>query len=159
MAENENMVDIGLKLKCLWHDVDVYKLSVSANTGTFSGGTEVYVSIGGLAEAASGLQGFPSDTSDIRELQFGTFGTEFAGGAIHLGLLCKDGAGHAVLEIRIESEDGCHTNSKWNRPEQSAHFFADVEAAALDDFVAELLSLEEHKTGVASMRFANSPTR
>ncbi|MGA2166859.1 MAG: hypothetical protein ABSG62_01520 [Terracidiphilus sp.] len=143
----------GLEIRYLWHDIDVYKLCVSASSGAFSGGTELYTSLGALAEAASTLQGFPVDTSDIRKLQFGAFEREFAGFGVNLHFFCKDGAGHAVLEIRVESEDGCETNSKWNRPEQSAHFFAGVEPSAIDDFVAELRRLEAEKCGVASLRF------
>jgi len=147
---------IGLKMCYLWHDIDVYKVRISGSNGVFSGGTDVYRGIGGIAEAASTLDGFPVNTSDHRELQFGAFGRDFAGGGVNLRFFCKDGAGHAVLEFRIESEDGCYTNSRWNQPEQSARFFAEVEPSAIDDFVAELRKLEEEKSGIASLRFADS---
>jgi hypothetical protein len=147
---------VGLQLKYLWSDVDVIELRVIASNGIFSGGADLYAPTGGLAEAASTLQGFPANTSDVRELQFGAFGSDSAGGGANLRFSCKGGAGHAVLEFRVESEDGNDTHLTWNRPEQSAHFFAEIEACAIDDFVAELRKLEDAKSGIATLRFAQS---
>src|ERR1700677_4932691 len=112
---------VGLQLKYLWSDVDVIELRVIASNGIFSGGADLYAATGGLAEAASTLQGFPANTSDVRELQFGAFGSESAGGGANLRFSCKGGAGRAVLELRVESEDENDTHSRWNRSEQSAH--------------------------------------
>jgi hypothetical protein len=149
---------VGLQLKYLWHDLDVLELKVSASSGKFSGTAETYVSIGGLAEAADALNGFPRDLSDVRELKFGEFGRGFAGGAALLRFFCKDSAGHAVIELRIESEHERNTGSRWNLQEQNAHFLSEIEASAVDDFVAELRLLEVNKSGMASLRFTNSPT-
>jgi hypothetical protein len=158
MREKEEIMSLGLQLKYLWHDIDVYEFDVSASNGRFSGAAKTYVSIGGLAEAAGVLKGFPRELSDVRELQFGAFGRESAGGGAHLRFFCKDSAGHAVVELRIESDDESNTGSHWNLPEQTAHFFGEVEACAVDNFVVELRLLEENKTGVASLRFADLPT-
>jgi hypothetical protein len=158
VLEREEIMSIGLQLKYLWHDVDVFELEVAASNGEFSGAAKTYISIGGLDEAAEDLKGFPRDLSDIRELKFGEFGRKSAGGGAHVRFFCKDSAGHAVAEIRIESEDESNTGSRWNLPEQTAHFFGEIEASAVDDFVAELRLLEETKSGAASLRFADSPT-
>jgi hypothetical protein len=148
-----------LQIKYLWHDVDAYKLRVFASNGTFSGGADVFLSIGGIAEAASALKGFPQYPLDSRELQFGAFRSGLPGGGMRLRLSCKDDAGHAVLEVRVESEHRSEISAHSSRPEQTAHFFADVESGAIDRFVAELLDVDKHKAGVASLRFTNSPTR
>jgi hypothetical protein len=150
-------MSIGLQMKYLWHDVDVFKLEIAASNRKFSGVAECYVSIGNLAEAAEQLKGFPCDPSDIRELKFGEFGREFAGGCSLVRFFCRDSAGHAVVEVQIESERMREMGSIWNCPEQTAHFFAEIEARAVDDFVDELRQLEEIKGGAASLRFANSP--
>jgi len=152
-------VSIGLQLKYLWHDVDVFEVKVMASNGEFSGAAKTYVSIGAFAEAAEVLKGFPRDLSDVRELKFGEFGRESAGGCAHLRFFCKDSAGHAVVEFRIESEDESNTGSQWNLPEQSVHFFAEIEASAVDDFVADFRQLEENKRGSASLRFDGLRTR
>lgn len=158
MWEKEEIMRLGLQLKYLWHDVDVLELEVVASNGKFSGASNAYVSIGGLGEAAIALKGFPRDLSDIRELKFGEFGRESAGGCAQIRFFCKNSAGHAVAEIQIETEDESNTGSRWNLPEQTAHFFGEIEASAVDDFVAELRLLEETKSGAASLRFADSPT-
>lgn len=159
MREKEEIMSLGLQLKYLWHDADVFEIEVSASNGDFSGAVRTYVGIDKLAEAAETLGGFPQDISDVRELKFGEFGRESAGGCAHIRFFCKNSAGHAVAELQIETEDESNTGSRWNLPEQIAHFFGGVEASAIDDFVAELRLLEENKSGVASLRFADMPTR
>ena len=142
-------------MKYLWHDIDVFEVEVSASNGNFSGAAKTYVGINYLAEAAEMLEGFPNNVSDIRELQFGASGREFAGGSAHLRFFCKNPAGHAVVELRIESEDESNSGSDWNLPEQTALFYGEIEASAVDEFVAELRQLEKSKSGIASLRFAN----
>jgi hypothetical protein len=143
----------GFQLKYLWHDIDVYEFEATASNGQFSGAAKAYVPIGGLAEAAASLEGFPRHVSDAREIQLGAFGREFAGGGVSLRFFCKDSSGHAVVEFRFESEDESNTGSRWNLPEQTAHFFAGIEATAVDEFVGELRRLEENKSGIALLRF------
>lgn len=159
VSENEDTMNLGLQMKYLWHDLDMYEFDVSASNGKFSAAARPYVGIGCLVEAADKIEGFPRDISDVRELQFGAFGRGFAGGAVHLRFSCMDGAGHAVVELQIESEHLRNMGSRWNRPEEIAHFFVEIEATAVDDFVAELRQLEENKSGAALLRSADLPTR
>jgi hypothetical protein len=142
----------GLEFKYLWHDVDVFEVAILASNGEFAGAAKTYIQVGGLSGAAQTLDGFPRNLSDARELSFGSFGREFAGGGVHLRFFCGDGAGHAVAEIRIESEDARATGSRWRRPEQTAHLFAEFEAHAMDEFVAELRQMEETMSGCAALR-------
>jgi hypothetical protein len=140
----------GLELKHLWHDGDVFELRASASNGRFSGESKPYVGIGDLAAKAAILEGFPSDVEDVRELEFGAFGQEFAGGGLHLRFFCADGAGHAAVEVRIEDKfqrDGQHL------PAQKVNFLGFIEASAVDEFVMELRQLEEKKSGSALLRF------
>jgi hypothetical protein len=139
----------------LWHDIDVYEFDLSASNGRFSGAAKTYVSIGGLAEAAEALKGFPRELSDVGELQFGAFGRESAGGAVHLRFFCIDGAGHAVVELRFKSASDCYSNLSGDGPIQSAQFVAEIEENAVDDFVAELRLSEENRSGAASLRFTD----
>jgi hypothetical protein len=158
MREKEDTMNVGLQLNYLWHDVDVYELEVIASNSQFSGAARTYLSIGGLVEAAEALEGFPRDLSDARDLEFGAFGRDFAGGGAHFRFFCKDSAGHAVVEIRIESEHERNSGSRWNLPAQTVQFFGEIEASAVDDFVSELRQLEENKNGFALLRFINSLT-
>ena len=139
-------MDRGFHFEVIWNDNDVLEVRVSAWNGTFGGSTAVYVPIGGLAKAATKIEGFPRHPSDKRELQFGVFGPERAGGALCMAFYCKDAAGHALVEARIESEHG------EAREAESALFFVPVEATAVDGFVEDLRRLEADRRGIAALR-------
>ncbi len=59
---------------------------------------------------------------------------------------CRDTAGHALVEVTIESETGGTPKA------QSALFFVPVEATAVDAFVADLRRLEADRRGTAVLR-------
>ena len=50
------------------------------------------------------LVGFPVGVEDQREVTFGAFGPNSAGGAMNLKLSCIDGAGHCRLHLLIEAD-------------------------------------------------------
>ena len=144
-------MDTGFQFEFLWNDNDVFEIRVAAWNGQFGGSADVYVPIGGLAEAAAKLEGFPHQPSDTREIQFGAFGREWAGGGVSMRFYCKDGAGHGLVEARIESDyRAAHTA-------QSALLFAYIEAAAVDTFVTELRCLETKLCGTALLRASGPP--
>jgi hypothetical protein len=136
-------MDKGIQFEILYSDSDLLEFRVAAWNGQFGGTACVYVSIGALAEAAARLEGFPRDPSDIREIQFGVFGPNAAGGAVRMRFYCKDSAGHAVVEARVESGQ--------SRP-QEAFLFLSIEAAAVDTFVNDLRCLETDPSIVAFLR-------
>ena len=146
----------GLELKCCWYDQDALELGVTASNAKFSGLAHPYVSLDYLAEAAEILDRFPKDTSDTRELSFGTPGEKFAGGFVHLKFSCRDLSGHAVIEVEIESKNESRRESLWNQFPQASHFFAEIEANAVDEFVKELRQLNQNKNGTAWLPFASS---
>jgi hypothetical protein len=150
------MGNAGLELKCRWYDVDVLEISVSASNTAFSGSAFPYVSLDHLAEAAVILDGFPRDTSDTRELRFGTPGEGFAGGFVRLIFSCRDLSGHGVVEVEIESKNESQPENSWIQASQTSHFFAGVEANAVDDFVKELRLLSETKNGAAWLTFSST---
>lgn len=143
----------GFTLKILWRDADVFRLATSASNGRFSAFARPYAAVGALAGAAQLLEGFPGGPSDSRELQFGSFGDGVAGGAVYLRFFCTGSSGQAVVELRFEDEGERNTGVQWNRPDQTAHFFASTEAFAVDEFVAQLLRLDRSKSGEAFLRF------
>jgi hypothetical protein len=144
----------GLTIKFLWHDTDVVEVSIAASNGEFSGVSRAYIDRDDPRIAASTLEGFPKRPDDIREVSFGTLDPQFAGGGAQLRFLCKDSSGHAVVEIRIACEAEPESN-RLSRPTQSAHFYADVEAAAIDDFVRELKAFDPDESGSAYLRFGS----
>lgn len=139
-------MDTGFRFAVLWSDADVIKGRASAWNGQFGGTADVYVGTGGLAEAALNLDGFPRSLSDRRQLQLGEFGPATAGGAATMHFYCKDSAGHALVEVRMESDQTQEI------PAQTVFLVAAVEPAAIDSFVADLRRLEQDLRGTAYLR-------
>jgi hypothetical protein len=143
-------MDTGFRLEVIWNDNDVFKVRVSAWNGAFGGSADTYVAIGGLTGAAAKLEGFPLQPSDVRELQFGAFGPEWAGGAANMCFYCKDAAGHSVVEARIESDQ--LRDHRGASQVQSVSLFVPIEANAVDSFVSDLRRLEIDQCGVAVLK-------
>jgi hypothetical protein len=139
-------MDTGVRIGVLWNDADMFEVRLSAWNGLFGGSANIYISIGGLAESSEKLKGFPRNPSDKRALDFGAFGPQAAGGAATMNFYCGDSAGHASVEVRIES-DHCG-----EIPAQSVLLIAAVEPAAVDSFVADLRRLEADQQGTAFLR-------
>jgi hypothetical protein len=149
----------GFRLRYLRNDADLLKLEAFASNGRFSAFARAYAGVNSLAEAAEALEGFPRDSADVRELQFGTFGngaeggSETEGGAVHMRFFSTGAFGHTVLEIRFEDECERNSGSRWKRPDQTAHFFGWTEPFAVAEFVAEIRQMDESKSGEACLRF------
>jgi hypothetical protein len=145
----------GLELTCLWYDTDILELRVCASNGAYSGCAKPYLDLHGLAELAARLEGFPRDASDVREVSLGAKGSEFAGGFISIMLFCRDSAGHAVLEFKAVSKNEPGTpDVPWNRTPESVHFYAQIEASAVDAFVEDLRKLDGTLNGTIVFPFA-----
>jgi hypothetical protein len=144
-------MESGLQIKFLWHDTDVIEVSITASNGEFGGSARAYINHDDLKDAASVLAGFPNSPSDTRVLSIGSVDPMSAGGGASLSFFCKDLRGQAVIEVRIAAERGRDMNA-WNHPAQSAHFFADVEAAAIDDFVRALNAFDPYESAIAFLR-------
>src|SRR4051794_37931767 len=97
------MMPVGVQLKVVEADDDYLKLQISVGNGQFAGTTEVYAGLSKLDEFAQELAGFPRAPSDGREVNFGDFGSNSAGGAVFLRFYCADQAGHSYVDIKLES--------------------------------------------------------
>lgn len=143
----------GLRIQFQWFDQDVDEIAISASNGDFSGRTRAYIETDSLFASASALTGFPKHASDVRELQFGDSAENSAGGWARLRFSCRDAAAHSIVEIQIKSKNELRPSAQWNTEPQAAHFFAEIEAAAVDDFVRELQQVSQRKNGIAQFRF------
>jgi hypothetical protein len=135
--------EVGFRVEIIYADADLNEIRVSAWNGAFGGATSIYINIGGLAELAAKLKGFPRGPSDAREFILGAFGREYAGGAVSMKFYCIDQAGHTYVESRIES------SAESARVCQTARLVMPVEAAGINRFVEDLQQLEKEKAGVA----------
>lgn len=138
-------MNIGIRFQTLWYDQDVIKLRVSAWNGDFGGVADIYEGIGDLDKAAGQLRGFPRNTSDMRELIFGTFDRKCAGGGVSMRFHCTDSAGHAYVETRIDSSVLAGGTF------QTVALALPIEAAAVDIFVQELQRMEEDRSSTAHL--------
>jgi len=98
-----------------------------------------------LGRIAEQIKGFPRSPSDKRELILGTFDRKFAGGGASLRFHCVGGAGHAYLEVKIESG---HESAGTL---QSAILSIPIEATAVDSFVLELRRMDATGMGKACL--------
>jgi hypothetical protein len=135
---------VGFEFQAIWFDDDAIQLRMGWN-GAFGGTVSVYEGIGDLELAAEKLRGFPQNPSDKRELIFGSFGRNFAGGGLKMSFYCIGGAGHAYVEATFEAGD--ETAGTIQRALLSMH----LEAAAVDTFVEELRAIGVKRAGRALM--------
>jgi hypothetical protein len=134
----------GLNIKYLYHDDDILEIQVSAFDGQFAGVTALYVARDELRQSADSMQGFPTSRADEREVTWGAFGPEIAGGAARLKINCIDSALHVRVSIQIEDADAM----------QSAVVIAVLEPAAIDNFIPQLRRIDEELGGEATLEFS-----
>jgi hypothetical protein len=137
-------MDDGLRFEVVYDAPDLIQVRISAWNGGFGGTADVYVGIESLNELAKKLNGFPRTVTDIRDVTMGDFGPRSAGG-VGMKFHCVDGAGHAVVEARIDSGDLS------GQPRQSASLTIPVGASAIDSFVEELRRVGRERAGIARL--------
>lgn len=146
MKSRQRATEVGFQIDVIWQDEDLFEIRVSAWNGQFGGTAEIYMEIGGLEAFAKKLSAFPRNPEDMREIVLGSFGREFAGGAVSMKFYCADKAGHAYVESKIES--GFESAGVV----QFAIISMPVEAAAIDLFVSDLRRLETERYGTALLQ-------
>jgi hypothetical protein len=136
-------MDVGLQFQVIYYDQDLIEVRVSAWNGSFGGSANIYFGMGELEQIAAGLRSFPINPADRRDIQIGDSLSHLGGGSMRF--YCVDGAGHAHLELKI--------NSRRNNVGvvESVAMSLALEAAALDVFVEELHNLGVAKQGVARL--------
>jgi len=115
----------------LEHDGDELILfAISASSKHFSGSTEAWGHADELAELASALHGFPSQTDMSVAFTFGTRGV----GTCALNFFCLDGLGHLGVWIRIQA----HSPAGSTEEHESARIFIRFDPASVDSFTQSL---------------------
>jgi hypothetical protein len=138
----------GIQFRVVYSDSDLLKLRISASNGQFAGVADVYVGRGYMDETAGKLKDFPRNPSDVREAIFSSFGPASAGGAVSMRFYCDDGAGHAWVDSKIESEDVIAGTR------QTVLLTLAIEPAAMDTFLQELPRLETDTASITNLRGA-----
>ncbi len=126
-------------------DPDYLGIEIFASGRRFSGAAKIYAGVNQLSAFADAIKGFPKNSEDERGYVFGTKDKGFAGGFCKLRFSCRDGAGHAAVEVEFEDDDRYYS-------EASAKFaLFPVVGADIDRFVAELRSVEKAQAGEARL--------
>jgi hypothetical protein len=137
----------GVEFKIVWFDNDVIEFRIKGCNGRFAGVTKLYVGYDELSNLVETIKRFPNSSSDTRELELGTFDPHGAGGGARLRFCCIDEACHAICVVHLHTE---------TRPDvgksEAVEFVIPVEAAAIDDFIAELRSMEIAVNSVALLK-------
>jgi hypothetical protein len=145
IARSEGAMDIGFQFEVIYKDADLLEVRIAAWNGSFGGVANVYLDISKLEEAATALKGFPVRSSDVREVTFGAFGPQSAGGGVTMRYYCVDSAGHAFVDSRIEA------GSNQSNPTEYVTLSVAIEAAAVDSFVDELRQMGLTRGGKARL--------
>jgi hypothetical protein len=134
-----------VQISYLWNDTDLLEVRILAGNGVFGGTVDVYLSLDALAKAAEAIDGFPSNTHDMREIDFGP-----AKGLVSLRFFCEGEAGKSFVELSMESQHESY-NCAVNTGPESVKFHAAVEANAVDAFVSDLKKVQANLSGVAQL--------
>ena len=134
----------GLTISSVWEDSSLLEVRVTATNVLFQGTAHIYINPGQLSEAGKLLRGFPTNRSDVREIQWGDLSENGACGGVNLKFSCKDPKGHSQVEVRIASD------LRFG-PVDSAHLFIPIEPAAVDEFIRDLDRLVGDRTHTACL--------
>jgi len=136
----------GVLLKLIWKDNDMVEARLSSWNGEFGGTADIYLSYGALTEIAQILDGFPERPTDVREFMLGDFDSDGCGGA-SVRLHKIDLAGHLAITLTVLTGTRRGAN-------QTVTLHAPIEAAAVDNFVAELRKIDDEIGPTAFLRFS-----
>src|SRR3954469_2348065 len=95
----------GLRIVVTDPDPDYLGIEIFASSSRFSGAAKIYAGLDELTRFAKALSGFPKDGKDERSYVFGIKDKGCAGGYCALKFYCRDGAGHAAVEVEFEDDD------------------------------------------------------
>ena len=140
-------MNAGLTIKVVDRDSDYLGIEIRAANDRFSGTTRIYAGLDELSGFANLIAGFPANTHDEREYEFGRRGQSFAGGFCRLHFRCLDNIGHAAIAVDLEDDF-------LRCPPGSARFSFKIEPAALDSFVIGLREAEHTRFGEAILPLA-----
>jgi hypothetical protein len=142
-----------LSIGVIWQDDDLVEIEAAACTEHFSGLTQVYTTYDELRKLRVSLVGFPKTASSRVAFSAGeTDSYSFLG----VDFYCIDHAGHAAVQITIESN--VPTNG---RPQQKQRVRLEMqfEPVALDEFLSTLNRLISARAGNAILNGIGEYTR
>ena len=143
---HRNIMAIGFRFEVRWSDADVFDVRISGLNGAFGNLTSVYVSIGGLAEAAAKLEGFAIHPTDRRDIAV-------SGPSVLSG---RAGPSVWLSTAKILQASACRgqnrVGTRWETQGSSSAILCARRSSAVDAFVEGLRRLEADREGTAALR-------
>jgi hypothetical protein len=142
------MMKPSIHMTKVWFDDDMVELKIDVSDGTSVFSTKVYVGYDPLAQAVTNLDVFKTHVhGGLLDLRFGEFGPEWASGAFHARFhFAKPGRLFITCKLQSEFLDF----GKKNVASEST-LFLQTEPALLDNFIAELKSLDAKRSDEAHL--------
>lgn len=134
----------GLTITAVDPDDDYLGIEIAASNQRFAGAAWIYAGVKELSEVAAKMEGLPRSYEDRRVYEFGTRDPGFSGGFVRITIGPVDRAGHLVVDVVLEDDDSRYARGH-------AEFSFQTEAAALDQFVESLRTVERNRSGSASL--------
>lgn len=132
-----------ITLERIWQDEDLYEFRISASDGESVFVNRVYVGLASFDETIEALDIFKDHVyGGIYDIEFGTFGPEYANGAFHARLHFQE-RGKIYISIKAESE---YTEFGKKTISSQARLYNIAEPAQLDKFIIRLKSLSRGNT-------------
>jgi hypothetical protein len=139
------MPESGLTVEVVDPDEDYLGIELRASNARFSGSTWIYAALDEFSRFAAEIEGFPRHYADQRAYEFGSRDPSVAGGYCGIAFRCLDRAGHVGVDVVLADDEGRHEPA-------SARLSFQTEAAAIDCFLADLLTMERERRGSAALR-------
>lgn len=141
----------GIKFENIWHDEDMYEFRISSSDGIATFVHNVYVGYGAFDETISGLDVFKNQIhGGIYDLEFGSFGPEYASGAFHARLQFQD---RGKIFISIKAQSGYEDFGKKNVASEAMLYLV-IEPSMLDNFIVKLKTLNNGNADSAHLEIA-----
>jgi hypothetical protein len=136
----------GITLEVIWFDEHALAVLFRCSNGYFSGQAEIYLADDAASKLADGLRGFPSSSTDSRDFELGSFNPEHADGGVRMHFYRLDSAGHVGVDVKLRG-DACKSLGEI----ESVALRIPIEAAAVDNFIEQLRSIDKTVGASASL--------
>lgn len=147
------MTAAGIGITRIWSDEDMAELDIQVRDGTSLFSNRVYVDHQHLRNVVSGLEKFKGHIyGGIYDLRFGSFGPEYAAGALDARLHFQD-RGRIFITVRAQTEF-IEFGKKRVASEATLHLIS--VPAQLDEFIRALRAVSEGYSDTAELA-AQSP--
>ncbi|MCJ8294694.1 MAG: hypothetical protein MJK15_09830 [Colwellia sp.] len=141
-------MESSIKFEKIWSDEDITELKVTVNNARSSFSNSVYLGNNELGDLYESLETFKTHYyGGLRNIEFGSFGHEYANGAFHARLHFPK-PGDIFIATNQQSE---YFGFKGQEVASEAKMFLSTEPGLFDNFLLELKSLGNSDSGIAEL--------